>query len=408
MKSIYEERPWLKSYPSEIPSDIEIPLKTLGQAFDEMTEKWKDKTAIIFYGKKMSFRELKEKVDRFANALSQLGIKKGDRVAMLMLNSPEHIIAFFSILKLGAIQTPLSPVYVSQELKYQLEDSGATTIICHDILYESLEKTGFKFTNVILANINESLPTLKRLFGKSILREVYQQVSTPKSLIINKEDFYQFKGLIEEYPPNPPDVEINPKKDIAVLPYTGGTTGRSKGVALTHYNLLAHEIQFRAMYPFLKEGEEVFISYMPFYHAGGQVCGMLRGVLGGATQVVITTPDLDTILTDITRYKATAIIGAPAIYELLKDYEKTDRVNWKQFKITFCGADILYEKTARGWKDRTGIDLHEMYGMTELAAVSHANPLGKSKIGSIGIPVPNMVSAILDPDKDEFLSIGEM
>ncbi|MCL0092767.1 AMP-binding protein [Dehalococcoidia bacterium] len=129
-KSVYEERPWLKYYPAGVPAEVDIPDKSVSQAFDEATEKWKDKTAVIFYGRKISYRELREKVDRLTTALADLGIKKGDRVGILLLNSPEHIIAFYGVVKLGAIVTPISPVYVSPEIKHQLEDSGAESIIC--------------------------------------------------------------------------------------------------------------------------------------------------------------------------------------------------------------------------------------------------------------------------------------
>jgi len=179
MPSLYEKKPWLGSYPSGVPAGVEVALKPVSEAFDESTEKWGNRTAIIFYGKKINYQELRNKVDRLATALTDLGIKKGDRIAMLLLNSPEHIIAFYAVQKIGAIITPISPVYVSSEIKHQLEDSEAETIICQDILYEGVEMTGVKLKNVILTNIGESLPKVKRLLGKSILRGVYQNMATP-------------------------------------------------------------------------------------------------------------------------------------------------------------------------------------------------------------------------------------
>ena len=179
--SVYEERPWIKFYPEGVSGDIEIPAKSVGQAFDEATEKWKDRTAIVFYGSKISYGDLREKVDRLATALSHLGIGKGDVVALLMLNCPEHIIAYYATIKLGAIVTSISPVYVSQEIRHQLENSGAQTVICQDILYSALEKTGHELKNVILSNISESLPKLKRLVGKKVLRGAYQKMAAPSA-----------------------------------------------------------------------------------------------------------------------------------------------------------------------------------------------------------------------------------
>jgi long-chain acyl-CoA synthetase len=408
MKSVYEERPWLKSYPSGVPADIKIPMRSINEVFDEVTKKWRDKTAIVFYGKKIGYQELRDKVDRFANALSQIGVMKGDRVAFLLLNSPEHIIAFYGVLKVGATITSISPVYVSSEIRHQLIDSGAQTLICQDMLYEGVEKTGIKLQNVILTNISESLPWIKKTFGKSIVREVYQKMSIPSAKTLEREGFHQFQDLINKHSPNPPRVDINPKEDIALLPYTGGTTGMPKGVMLTHHNVIADLIQYRAFYPFLEDGKEVFAGYMPFYHGAGQVIVLLDGILHGNTVVTITTPDLDEILKVIEGYQVSAILGAPTMYELLKDYKKTNRVNWKRLKIIMSGSDALHVATARDWLDRTEVILHDSYGLTECTAITHGTPRGKPKEGSIGIPLPNVVAAIIDPDRDEFLPLGEL
>ncbi|MGA2463733.1 MAG: AMP-binding protein [Thermodesulfobacteriota bacterium] len=405
--NVYEEKPWLKHYPADVPSEIQIPVKSVNKAFDEATEKWKDRTAIIFYGRKIKYRELRGKVDRFATALSHLGVKKGDVVALLLLNSPEHIIAFYAVVKLGAVITAISPVYVSSEIKHQLEDSGTETLICQDILYENVERAEIKIKNIILTNISESLPLLKKTLGKSTLREVYQKTAGVSKDIFKQEGFYQFQDLIKKYPPNPPKVDINPDEDILTLPYTGGTTGPPKGVMITHRNVIANLTQYHAFFPILEEGKEVWLAYAPFYHAGGQVLALLDGILRGYTLAILTTPDSDDILSSIIKYKVSVFWGAPAVYEMLKDYKKTDRVNWKKLKLVLSGADSLHEETAKQWNARTGVTLHEGYGMTELTVVSHNTPLGKVKIGSVGVPICSTISAILDPEKDEFLPVGE-
>ena len=408
MVSIYEERPWLKHYPPGVSPDIEVPVKSVGELFDGTTEKWKNKTAIIFYGGKISFKELRDKVDRFANALFNLGIKKGDRIAFLLLNSPEYIISFYAAAKIGAVVTAISPVYVSSEIKHQLVDSGAETIICQDILYEGLENTGLKLKNVILTNISESLPKIKKLLGKSILRDVYQKMAAPSPEIIEKEGFYWLQEMIKKYSPAPPKVEINPKEDLVLLPYTGGTTGPPKGVMLTHYNLITNAMQTGVSMPILEEGKEILIAFMPYYHAAGQNMALCYGLFSGYTQVTITTPDLDEILNSIIKYNGSFFMGAPSFFEILKDYEKTDRVKWKKLKILITGADALNDYTAKDWEARTGTRITEGYGMTETTAVTHLNPKGKEKYNSIGIPIPGTTAAILDPDKDEFLPLGEL
>jgi long-chain acyl-CoA synthetase len=406
MTSIYEERVWLKSYPSGVPDTVEIPVKSVGEAFDEATEKWKNRTAVIFYGTKISYQELREKVDRFATALSDLGIKKGDVIAFLLLNSPEHIIAFYGAAKIGAIVTPISPVYVSSEIKHQLEDSGAEHIVCQDILYEGVGETGVRFKSVILTNIAESLPKMKKFMGKSILRGVYQKMAAPSPEIMTREGFHQFQDLVKKYPPSQPKVEIDPKEDVLAILYTGGTTGEPRGVMITHYNVMASRAQYKAFYPFFEDGKETTISYMPFYHAAG-LAGMVSGIVQGSTSVIITTPDLDTILDTITTYKTSGFGGAPTIFEMLKDYEKTHRVNWKSLKFINSAADALHERTFMDWKARTGTVIHDLYGLTESTGLAAGTPRGKEKIGSVGVPLPNTMMGIADPDKDEFLPLGD-
>jgi long-chain acyl-CoA synthetase len=407
IQSIYEGRPWLKSYPPEVPDTVEIPMKSVGEAFDEATGKWKNKTAIIFYGAKISYWGLREKVDKFATALSDLGIRKGDVIAFLLLNSPEYAIAFYGAAKIGAIITPISPVYVSSEIKHQLEDSGAKHIVCQDILYEGVRETGVRFKSVILPNIAESLPKTKRFMAKSILRGIYQKMAAPSPQIMMQEGFHQFQDLIKKYPPSPPKVEIDPKENVLILPYTGGTTGKPKGVMITHYNIIASRTQYKAFYPFFEDGKETAIAYMPFYHAAG-IAGLVSGIMQGSTSVIITTPDLDTILDAITTYRPSGFVGAPTIFEMLKDYEKTHRLNWKSLKFINSAADALHESTARDWKTRTGTVIHDLYGLTEVTGLAAGTPRGQDKIGSVGIPLPNTLMAIADPDRDEFLPIGEI
>jgi long-chain acyl-CoA synthetase len=404
---LYEKRPWLRYYSPDVPADVEIPVKSVNEIFDEVTQKWKHKTAIIFYGNEISYQELREKVDRFATGLYHMGIKKGDRVGLLLLNSPEYIIAFYALIKIGAIITPISPAYVSSEIKHQLDDSGTEHIICQDILYEGVKKTELRFKNVILTNIAESLPRIKKMMGQSILKGVYQKMAVPSPKIFEQEGVHQFQGVIKKYPPHPPRIEMNVKEDIILLPYTGGTTGLPKGVLISHYNVIAAFTQYKAFYPALEDGREVIIGMMPFYHAGGQFIIVLSAILSGYTSVILTTPNPDDILSSIIMHKVTVLPGTPALFEILKDYEKAHRVNWKKLRI-FSGADALHEDTSKSWETRMGVSIHEIYGMTEFVCLSHATPLERNKLGSMGIPLPSTMAIIADPDKDDFLPLGEI
>jgi long-chain acyl-CoA synthetase len=408
-KDKYTERPWLKFYLKDVPPDVDVPEKSVVETFDEATDKWKDKTALIFYGRKLSYRELRDHVDRFATALHDLGVKKGDRVALLLLNSPQFIIAYFGALKVGATLTPISPVYVSPEIKHQIEDSGARTLVCQDILYDHVEKSGVELDKVIVTSITEYIPTLKRFLGQSVLRAVYQKMSAPPVELFQREGFYQFQDLIKKYPPNPPEIKFNIREDLVTLPYTGGTTGLPKGAMISHHNIVAAQHLGQCYWgDIVKEGKEVVLAYLPFYHIYGQSVVMLGGISQGYTLVIFTTPDLDDILNSIESYKATIFYSVPSLYEALRDYARTDRVNWNRIKVLVSGADALLEDTARGWEQRTRSKIHEGWGMTETSSVGMLSPYGRPKVGSFGIPLPNTRAAIVEPESTEFLPVGEV
>ena len=408
-KAKYESRPWLKFYLKEVPPDVEIPQKSAVDTFDEATDKWKDRTAVIFYGKKISYRELRDHVDRFATALHDLGIKKGDRVALLLLNSPQFIIAYFAALKAGATLTAISPVYVSPEIKHQLEDSGARIIVCQDILYDNFERTGVKLDKVILTSISEYLPGMKKFLGSSILRAVYQKMAVPPAELFEREGFYQLQDLLKNYPPSPPKVKYNIKEDLVTLQYTGGTTGLPKGAMITHYNITAARYLTEKFWgDVVQEGQEIVLAYLPFYHIYGQAVVMLGSLSQGYTLVIFTTPDLDDILNAIESYKATIFYSVPSLYEYLRDYHRTDRVNWKRIKVLVSGADALLEDTSTGWEKRTGAKIHEGWGMTETTSIGMVSPYGRPKYGSFGVPLSNTVGAVLDPESDKFFPVGEI
>jgi long-chain acyl-CoA synthetase len=407
-KALYEARPWTKWYLEGVQKDITVEEKSVVDTINEATEKWKDKTAVVFYGRKVSYKELRDQVDRFATALHDLGVKKGDKVALLLLNSPQFIIAYYGALKAGATLTAISPVYVGSEIKYQLEDSGARMIVCLDILYDNVEKSGVKLDAVILTGIGEYLPTMKKFLGSSVLRAVYQKMAAPPVELFEREGFYRFQDLLKKYPPNPPKIEFNVREDIVTLPYTGGTTGKPKGAEITHYNFAAaRQLANKFLGDVVQEGKETVIAYLPFYHIYGQAVVMMGGLTEGYSSILITTPDPDDIMGAVENYKATIFYGVPSLYEYLRDYEKTNRVNWKRIKVIISGADALLEDTALGWEKRTNAKIYEGWGMTETTSVGMLNPYGRSKIGSFGVPMPGTVAGIIEAEGTKFLPIGE-
>jgi long-chain acyl-CoA synthetase len=391
----YLSKPWLKHYPEGVPATVEVPLKSIPQMFDEATERDPKRPAVIFYGKSISYGELRDATDRLACALGRLGVKKGDRVALYLLNSPQFIIAYFAALKCGATVTPISPVYTSHEVRYQLQDSGARVVICQDILYEKVEKAGVALDQVVVTSVGEYLPALKKLFSK--------KVELPSARNVRS-----FQDLLKGHPPEPPAVLIEPKVDLAALPYTGGTTGNPKGVMLTHYNLIAAYAGAQSAFPGMQPGKEVILAFLPFFHIYGQVVIMLNGLMQGHLLVLFTTPDTEEILAAMERYGATVFYGVPTLYEYLKEHKDTDKVDWKRLKLVLSGADTLHESTMSGWTKRTGSRITEGYGLSESCATSHVNPANRPKAGSFGCPVPNMLAGVVNAETLEFVLPGEI
>jgi long-chain acyl-CoA synthetase len=398
----YEKRPWLKWYSKGVPADIEIPEKSIPEMLDEAVKKWGKKTAIVFYGRKMKHEEIHELSLKFATALYDIGVRKGDRVAILLPNCPQFIISYFGILRIGAVATAISPLYSPREIKHQLNDSGAKIIVCLDLLYENVEKvwkeTGLK--HAIITSIEEYLPGMGRfsgaLRGKTLSVEVHQ-----------KEEIVMFQDLIKKYPPNPPRVEINPKEDLAALPYTGGTTGEPKGAMLTHYNIVAIQEEMRRFFPNIEEGKECTVAMLPFYHIYGQSVVMMSGAFQGGTGIIFAKPDLEDIVAAMEQYGATLFYGVPTLYKYLLDVKRARRFNWKKLKYIFCGADTLHEEVRKDWMKFIGKEIREGYGMTETTAVTHTNPPDRNKPGSFGVLLPNTHAAITKLDKVEFVPPGE-
>ena len=404
----YLSRPWLKHYPVGIPDTTELLKVPIGQLFEERAKRHADRVAVNFYGTQLRYRELAEQVRRLSAALAGLGVKKGDRVALYLLNTPQFIISYMAILGLGAVVTPVSPVYTSLEVKHQLGNSGARVVICQDILFDNVAGTGLALDAVIVTGISEYLPWVKKALGKSLLAKVVRDIEIPDVDLGVREGVHRFQDLLKKDLPAPPAVAIDAERDLAVLPYTGGTTGPPKGAMLTHANILATHYHTLAFWPVLEEGKEVVIGFLPFYHIYGQIVAMINSLFLGATLVLFTTIDLDDIIDAIDRHRASMLFGVPTFFEYLKEHPRTGRADWKRLKLLTSGADTLHEATVRKWEARTGSHILEGYGLTETAAVSHANPMGASRVGSFGIPIPNVWAAVIDPDTQAPVPVGEV
>lgn len=400
------DRPWFKFYEASVPPHIQYPPVPLHQLLTDSTQKYPDQTAILFYGKGMSYRELDEETNRFAQALLKLGVRKGDRVAVMLPNIPQCVIAYYGALKIGAVVVMTNPLYVERELQIQLADSGAETIVALDFFYPRIEKakkeTALK--NIILTSVRDKLPWLLSLLYPIKAKKEGQWIHVEK-----KPPIYDMMEIIRAASPAPPSLPVAPT-DLALLQYTGGTTGVPKGVMLTHKNMVANALQCRYWMPSLREGNEVFLAVVPFFHVYGMSACMNLSIYLGTTLVLLPRFVTKDVLHTIQKTRSTIFMGVQAMYVAINNFPDVKKYDLSTIKVCISGAGPLHVEVQRQFEALTGGKVVEGYGLSEASPVTHVNPIyGKRKPGSIGLPFPDTDAKVVDIETGtQNLQIGEV
>ncbi len=408
------EKPWLKFYDEEVPATLEYPDIPMHQALADTAARFPARAAIIFgapvgrwlLDASISYRQLNSLADGFAAALQKLGVQKGDRVAIHLPNCPQFVIGYYGVLKAGAIAVPCNPLYVARELEYQLNDSGAETILTLSAFYNTVksirDKTPLK--RVIVTNIKEYFPPLLRtLFSLAKEKKEGHAVD-----ISGDPGTYWFQDVLREAPPTPAPVEVTPQ-DTAVLLYTGGTTGVPKGAELTHRNLVTNAIAV-GKWGKVREGQEVMMTALPLFHSYGMTVCMNSSIVGGSTLVLIPNPrDILHIMKAIEKYKVTFFPGVPTMYVAINTHPRVHEFNLRSIVACLSGAAPLPVEVQQKFQELTGGKLVEGYGLTESTPVTHANPIyGRNKIGTIGVPISDTEAKIVDVETGtKEMPIGE-
>ncbi|MDH7486770.1 MAG: long-chain fatty acid--CoA ligase [Anaerolineae bacterium] len=401
------EKPWLKFYEPHVPEHIDYPRTTMPAVLEEMARKYPDHTALIFKDTKLTFRAYNEAVDRFAAALQGLGVKKGDRVAVHLPNVPQFPIAYYAILRIGGIVVPCNPVYTARELRYQLKDSGAEVCVTLSLMYPLIKqiRADTDLRHVIVAQVKTYLPPLLRVLF-TLLKEKKEGHRVD---ISGDANTYWFSDVLAQAPAKPQPVEVD-WNDIAVLMYTGGTTGVSKGAQLTHKNILVNAYQCKVwLNP--EEATEVSLTALPLYHSYAMTTCMNLSTLTAATMVLIPNPrDLEDVLKNITRHRPTQYPGVPAMYVAINNYPHLNKYDLSSIKACISGAAALPVEVQQRFQEITGARLVEGYGLSEASPVTHANPIfGENRVGTIGLPWPDTEVKIVDVDTGEkVLGVGEL
>lgn len=400
------DRPWFEHYPDEVPRSLTYPDKSLVDLLKVTAAEYPDQTATLFLGKKTSYRRLMEQVVQFANGLKKLGVQKGDRVAIMLPNCPQTVIGYYGALMAGAIVVQTNPLYVERELEHQMNDSGSTVLLTLDLLMPRVEKVKPKTSlkHIIVTSIKDELP-----FPKSFLYPLKLKKEGTAVQVTYSDTVHDYKKWLESAPHDAEaEATINPKEDLALLQYTGGTTGVSKGVMLTHSNLVCNTLQAKAWFCKSKQGEDVILSVLPFFHVYGMTVIMNFAVATGATMLLQPRFDPGEVLKAIDKYKPTIFPGAPTMYIALMQQPNLQKYNLSSIEACLSGAAPLPLEVQERFERLTGGRLVEGYGLTEASPVTHANPIwGYRKNGTIGVPWPDTECRIVNIETGEDLELPE-
>ena len=401
----YQDKPWLAHYDKGVPETVTYEETCLPEFLDRSAQRFPDTMALLFQGYNVTYRELKEMVDRFATCLAEFGIQKGDSVAILLPNVIPCVVGYYAILKIGGIAVMNNPLYTDRELEHQFNDSGSKLLITLDLLGNRMidlrPKTSIK--QIIYTSIGDYLP-----FPKNLLFPLVGKKKGLKADVKSAPDVYRWKDTLERLDGRPPKVKLS-FDDTAMYQYTGGTTGVSKGVMLTHSNLSKQVQHIRAWFPELNDGEEIMLGALPFFHVFGLSTTMNFSIYAGWGNILIPKPQPEQLMEAITKFKPTFAPLVPTMFIGLLNHPGIDQANLTSIKGCFSGSAPLPVEVIRDFEAKTGSTIVEGFGMTESSPVTHINPfIGERKVGSIGLPISDTECRIVDlNDGETNMPLGE-
>lgn len=390
------EHPWVAHYQPGVPAEIALPRTSLVEMCDRAVKEGGSAVALEFFGRTTSYASLGEQITRAAEGLRQIGVKAGDRVALIMPNCPQHVVAFYAVLRLGAIVVEHNPLYTARELRHLFEDHGARVVIAWDVIVSKLrdQPTDIELEHIVSVNLLQEFPALKRLalhLPIPKLRATRKRLTAPAPNTLSWRRLTQAQPIAEDHPRPGPE-------DLAALQYTSGTTGRPKGAMLTHKNLYANALQGAAWMHDAVDGREVIYAVLPMFHAFGMTLYLTFGILKRARIVLFPSFDVDMVL-DVAKKRApTVYCAVPPIYDRTADRAKERGIDLSAAKFCISGAMTLSDEIVKKWEDVAGGLLVEGYGLTESSPVALGNPFHPSRrTGTIGIPFPSTEMRVADP-----------
>ncbi|MGO9570023.1 MAG: AMP-binding protein, partial [Desulfomonilaceae bacterium] len=387
------EKIWQKLYVKRVPQAIDFDEITLPEALTRTASRFPDRPALVFQGTIVTYRELEDMVSRFTGALMAMGVKPGGKVSLVMPNLVQTVVAIYGSLRAGAIVVTHNPRNDDMQLEFQINNAGSELVVCLDVLVPRMiqvrKRTGVK--KIISCHIRDYLPFLAKKLFPLVKKELH--LKTPE-----ESDVFEFTELIEASKPHTraPHLRMD---DTAFILYTSATTGKAKGVELTHANASVNVQQLHSWFPSFIDGQEAVVACLPFFHVFGLNCSLNTGIFYGYAVVLVPLPEPKSILEAIHTSRATFIPALPSFYTGMINEPSLKKYDLKSLKGCFSGASPLPLETIRSFEKLTGAQICEGYGLTECSPVSHINPFGgKTKPGTIGLPLPNTEAKIVDVD----------
>ncbi|HEY3686460.1 MAG TPA: AMP-binding protein [Streptosporangiaceae bacterium] len=411
MDNPYDTAPWLRFYADGVPRDITVPDEPLTHLLDDAAARFPRRTAVVFLGRAITYRHLLDLANRAAAALAEIGVRRGDRVALILPNCPQQVIAFYAVLRLGGVVVQCNPLYTAPELAYQLADSGTSTAIVLDRAYAALAEArpSTRVRQVVVTSLLPWLPRGKRL----ALRLPGERTAGLRAELAHPvpgdADVLDFEELLSRSsdPVAPPP--IDPAHDLALLQYTGGTTGRPKGAMLTHANLMANAVQTASWDSESRAGHEITLAVLPMFHVFGLTLCLTTSVLTASTIVLLPKFDTDLVLDAIRKWRPTIFPGVPPLYDKIIAEARDQKVDLSSIRVCVSGAMPLPRGTVEEFRRATGGHLVQGYGMTETSPVTLSNPLnGNARHVSVGLPLPGTrVRVVGEDDPFRMVGVGE-
>ncbi|WP_206099700.1 long-chain-fatty-acid--CoA ligase [Longirhabdus pacifica] len=397
---------WLEHYPKEISNDFDFPKYNIAKFLIDAAHQHPNKTALHFLGKKTSYQELLQKAYQFAHVLKELGLKKGERVAIMLPNCPQVVAAYYGTLLVGGTVVMTSPLYKENEMKHQFNDSHTRFVVTLDLLSKRVQKVRpeTNVEKVLITSMKHALP-----FPKNKLYPIKAKKDGFDLTVNYDSHTFSLEKLLLKASFAPIYEEVDIEKDLALLQYTGGTTGVSKGVMLSHRNILANAQQTTNWCYKLKKGEETYVGVLPCFHVFGLTILLNHAIQQCSTILLFPKFDPLEVLKAINKHKATTFPGAPTMYNAIIHHPKVQQYDLSSIKVCISGSAALPESVQEKFEALTGGKLIEGYGLSEASPITHANLFWEyRKSGTIGIPFPATKSKVVDSETGEELPVGSI